>query len=133
MFAALLPTSPGPGGEEPPAAEPGPDGLQQVRRGGRLVADARSWRSARLRRASSSTGRAAGKAMHRRIGLYVPVLGKLLRKIETTRFARTLSALLDAGVDVGSSLDLTADVLRLAPYRRAVARAHGRWSCTGPS
>ena len=32
----------------------------------------------------------------------------------------TLSALLNAGVDVGSSLDLAADVVILDPFRRAV-------------
>ncbi len=65
----------------------------------------------------------AGKAAFDEAGLYVPVLGKLLTLLETTRFARTLGSLLSAGVDVGSSLDLTADVLRLAPYRRAILGA----------
>jgi type II secretory pathway component PulF len=50
----------------------------------------------------------------------VPVLGKFLRLIETARFSRTLGTLLNAGVDVNSSLDLTADVLRTTPFRRAV-------------
>lgn len=66
-----------------------------------------------------------GKAAMDELGLYVPVLGRLLRLIETTRFARTLSTLLDAGVDMGSSLGLTADALRLAPYHRAVEGAKG--------
>jgi type II secretory pathway component PulF len=61
-----------------------------------------------------------GKDVMDRTILYVPVFGKLLRKIDTTRFARTLSALLGAGVDVGSSLDLTADVLQLEPHRKAI-------------
>jgi type II secretory pathway component PulF len=43
-----------------------------------------------------------------------------MRKIDTTRFARTLGVLLDGGVDIGASLDLTADVVFLAPYRRAL-------------
>ena len=55
--------------------------------------------------------------------LHVPVLGALLRKIDTARFARTLGALLEGGVDVGTSLDLTTDVLRLAPFRRALRGA----------
>jgi type IV pilus assembly protein PilC len=62
----------------------------------------------------------AGKAALDEASLYVPVLGLLLRKIDTTRFARTLSALLGSGVDFGESLDLTADVLHLVPFRRAV-------------
>jgi type IV pilus assembly protein PilC len=64
-----------------------------------------------------------GKAFLDELALYIPVLGKLLRKIDTARFARTLSALLGAGVDYGESLDLTADVLHLIPFRRAVRRS----------
>ena len=55
------------------------------------------------------------------LSMYVPVLGKIRRKIETGRFARTLAALLNAGVDIGSSLKLTGGVLALPAYRRAVA------------
>ncbi len=62
----------------------------------------------------------AGKGAMDEVALYLPVLGLLLRKIDTTRFARTLSALLGAGVDVGTSLDLTAGVMQLTPLRRAV-------------
>ena len=65
----------------------------------------------------------AGKAAFDELGLMTPVLGKLLRLLETTRFARTLSALLMAGVDMNSSLDLTASVMRLRPYRRALEGA----------
>jgi type II secretory pathway component PulF len=73
----------------------------------------------------------AGKQVMDRILLWIPVFGPLARKIDTTRFARTLSALLNAGVDVGASLDLTADVLRLDPFRSAVRSVksevmHGR-------
>jgi len=62
----------------------------------------------------------SGKAVLDGLSLYVPVLGKLRRKIETGRFARTLAALLQAGVDIGASLDLTAGVLNLASFRRAI-------------
>ena len=62
----------------------------------------------------------AGKVMIDGLSLYVPVLGKIREKIETTRFARTLAALLNAGVDVGTSLDLTSGVLSLSSFRRAV-------------
>jgi type IV pilus assembly protein PilC len=64
----------------------------------------------------------SGKAMMDRMLLWVPVFGQLARKIDTSRFARTLSALLNAGVDMGSSLNLTADVLHLDPYRRAIRK-----------
>ncbi|WP_406696454.1 type II secretion system F family protein [Singulisphaera sp. Ch08] len=67
----------------------------------------------------------AGKALMDRIALYIPVLGLLLKKIDTSRFARTLSVLLGSGVDVGTSLDLTAGVLQLDPFREAVRGARG--------
>jgi type IV pilus assembly protein PilC len=63
---------------------------------------------------------APGKAIMDRLVLATPVFGTLCRKLDTSRFARTLSVLLDAGVDVGSSIDLTADVLRMTPIRQAV-------------
>ena len=61
-----------------------------------------------------------GRAALDEASLYVPVLGKLLRKIDTARLTRTLASLLDGGVGLGDSLALTTDVLRLAPYRRAL-------------
>jgi type IV pilus assembly protein PilC len=61
-----------------------------------------------------------GKAAMDEAGLYIPVFGKFLRLLETARFTRTLAALLNAGVDMASSLDLTSNVLRLTPYRRAI-------------
>jgi len=67
----------------------------------------------------------AGKGIMDRLVLMTPVFGSLCRKLDTTRFARTLSVLLDAGVDVGSSIDLTADVMRMSPIRRAVRSARG--------
>jgi type IV pilus assembly protein PilC len=65
----------------------------------------------------------AGKAIMDRIVLALPVFGSLCRKIDTSRFARTLSVLLNAGVDVGNSIDMTADVLMMTPIRRAVRSA----------
>jgi type II secretory pathway component PulF len=64
-----------------------------------------------------------GKALLDEILLRLPVIGQLLWKIDTTRFCRTLANLLDAGVDIGSSLELTADTLLLVPMRRAVLEA----------
>jgi type IV pilus assembly protein PilC len=62
-----------------------------------------------------------GKALLDRVALMLPVFGPLLRKVDVTRFARTLSTLLEAGVDVGGSIDLTSEVQMTAPYRSAVA------------
>ncbi len=66
-----------------------------------------------------------GKDLIDGLSLWIPVLGKIRRKIETTRFARTLGALLNAGVDVGTSLDLTSDVLGLSSFRRAIRGVKG--------
>ena len=65
----------------------------------------------------------AGKALMDRMVLATPVFGSLCRKLDTARFSRTLSVLLNAGVDVGNSIDMTADVLRMSPIRRAVRSA----------
>ncbi len=65
----------------------------------------------------------AGKAVMDRAVLAMPVFGSLCRKIDTSRFARTLSVLLNAGVDMGNSIDMTADVLVMTPIRRAVRSA----------
>ncbi|MGO9464518.1 MAG: type II secretion system F family protein [Isosphaeraceae bacterium] len=67
-----------------------------------------------------------GKRVMDRLALMTPVLGQLCRKLDTARFSRTLSVLLDAGVDVGSSIDLTADVLVMSPIRRAVRSARAK-------
>ena len=66
---------------------------------------------------------APGKALMDRLALKVPVLGKLIRLIDTTRFARTLSTLLEAGVDYDTSMRLTAEALHSVPFRRAVRKA----------
>ena len=64
-----------------------------------------------------------GKAAFDRVALLLPGLGGLLRKMDTTRFARGLAPLLDAGVDIRTSLELTSDTLMLSPTRFVVARA----------
>lgn len=65
----------------------------------------------------------AGRSTLGAIALRVPVFGELLRQIETTRFARVLGALLDAGVDYDDALDLTAGAMQVAPLQRAVQEA----------
>ncbi len=68
----------------------------------------------------------AGKAAIDRLLFRFPVFGSLLQKIDTARFASTLAALLDGGVDYGAALNLTADVMRLTPLRNAVRDARTR-------
>jgi type II secretory pathway component PulF len=66
---------------------------------------------------------AKGKAVLDRLILITPVFGSLCRKLDTSRFARTLATLLDAGVDVGSSIELTSGVMAMTPIRQAVRDA----------
>jgi len=65
----------------------------------------------------------AGKAVMDRLILMTPVFGSLCRKLDTSRFARTFATLIDAGVDVGSSFELTSAVMSMSPMQRAVSDA----------
>jgi len=62
----------------------------------------------------------AGKRIMDQVALRFPVFGPLLRKVDTSRFARAMASLLEAGIDTGSSLELTSQVVRLEPFRKAV-------------
>jgi type II secretory pathway component PulF len=65
---------------------------------------------------------AAGKRALDQILLHLPGIGKLLGMLDTARYARTMAVLLDGGVNINQSLELTADVMQFAPYQRAVLR-----------
>lgn len=67
----------------------------------------------------------SGQAVLDPILLRIPVLGSIFRKLDVGRFARTLASLLDAGVDVATSMDLTAQAMATTPMRKAVAAAKG--------
>ena len=56
--------------------------------------------------ARQALARPAGRAWLDRTMLAVPLLGELVRRIETARFAHTLSALLDGGVPLPNALML---------------------------
>lgn len=60
--------------------------------------------------------------VHRAL-LKVPVVGKMLRTIDSARFAQTLAILVGAGVPLLSALDATRKVVMLIPLRRAIANA----------
>ena len=108
------------------SAERNPHGIQRVRAVDRLVADPAGHGRDAFSALYTSTRPRPGKGIMDRIVLATPVFGSLCRKLDTSRFARTLSVLLDAGVDVGSSIDLTADVLRMTPIRHAVRSARAK-------
>jgi type II secretory pathway component PulF len=53
--------------------------------------------------------------------LTIPVVGPLARELDISRFARTLSTLLDAGVDAASLIELTTGVIHMTASKNAVA------------
>lgn len=61
-----------------------------------------------------------GKWLLDRIMLRIPVMGKLLGLIDSSRFARTLGDLLNAGINLDRSLALTSEVVQLVPFQDAV-------------
>jgi type IV pilus assembly protein PilC len=63
---------------------------------------------------------ALGKAILDRVLIRLPVFGQLLRLIDQARLSRALSALLEGGVAVLPALQLSQDVVRLDPFRKAV-------------
>jgi general secretion pathway protein F len=57
--------------------------------------------------------------------LGTPVVGRLLRSLDTARFASTLAILTASGAPLLRSLDAAAEVVRRIPLREAAARAAG--------
>lgn len=55
--------------------------------------------------------------------LRLPVLGRLLRTLDSARFAQTLAILVEGGVPLLPALAATRDVIGMAPLREAVAQA----------
>ena len=58
-----------------------------------------------------------------RIVLQVPVFGELIRKLNSARFARTLSSLIAAGTPIARSLEVTAAVLGNSRFQNSLAGA----------
>lgn len=71
-----------------------------------------------------------GKKVFDAFILHVPVFGPLIQKLNSARFARTLSSLISSGVPIIRSLDITSAVLGNVKFREAleessVAIQHG--------
>ncbi len=58
------------------------------------------------------------------IGLYVPVLGPLLRRSSVSRFTRTLGTLIAAGVPILEALTITRETAGNEVYARALDKVH---------
>jgi len=55
--------------------------------------------------------------------LYIPVIGKLVKEVNTARTARTLSSLLLAGVSISNALSITEEVLQNVHYKELIHKA----------
>lgn len=55
--------------------------------------------------------------------LRIPVIGKIVKEVNTARTARTLSSLLLAGVSISNALNITKDVLQNVHYKAVVEKA----------
>lgn len=55
--------------------------------------------------------------------LRVPVIGKIVKEVNTARTARTLSSLLLAGVNISNALNITKDVLQNVHYKAVIEKA----------
>jgi general secretion pathway protein F len=68
---------------------------------------------------------ATRRRFHRSV-LQVPILGRLLRTLDSARFAQTLSILVGGGVPLLNALEAGRDVMLLLPLRDSVDNAIGR-------
>ncbi len=66
------------------------------------------------------------KAVHRQTDkavLYIPVIGNIVKEVNTARTARTLSSLLLAGVSISNALSITEEVLQNVHYKELVHKS----------
>ena len=55
--------------------------------------------------------------------LYLPVVGKIVKEVNTARTARTMSSLLLSGVSISNSLSITEEVLQNVHYKELIHKA----------
>lgn len=67
--------------------------------------------------------RASGKQVLHAVMLKIPVIGPLVQEVNTARTARTLSSLLESGVDVVESVSITSNVVQNVHFRAVLDRA----------
>jgi type IV pilus assembly protein PilC len=58
-----------------------------------------------------------------RLFLQMPLIAPLVRKINSARTARTLSSLIDSGVEILEAIDMTADVVQNVYYKNVLKNA----------
>ncbi len=57
------------------------------------------------------------------LSLKIPLIGQMIKEINTARTARTLSSLLTSGVSISKSLEITGDVLQNYYYKNVIKDA----------
>ena len=66
------------------------------------------------------------KLVHRWINrgvLYLPIIGNIIKEVNTARTARTMSSLLLAGVNISNALSITEEVLQNVHYKELIHKA----------
>lgn len=65
----------------------------------------------------------AGRSVFDTIVLDIPIFGSLVQKLNSARFARTLSSLIASGISITRALEVTASVLGNIHFRRSLEGA----------
>jgi type IV pilus assembly protein PilC len=66
---------------------------------------------------------ATGKSIIDFLVLKIPVIGEIIKEVNSARTARTLSSLLSSGVDVVESVRITTDVMQNVHYKAILKKA----------
>ncbi len=69
------------------------------------------------------TSTAKGREWWDTVSLKIPIMGKLLRMIAVSRFARTLSTMIGSGVQLLDAIDIVKDVVDNAVIRKALIQS----------
>ena len=64
-----------------------------------------------------------GRSINHAVVLRLPIVGPLIKEVNTARTARTLSSLLGAGVDFVESVSITAQVIQNVHFRAVLEKA----------
>ncbi len=67
--------------------------------------------------------KSSGKYILHKFVLKIPLIGGLVQEVNTARAARTLSSLMNSGVNVIESLDITASVVQNVHFRAVLEKA----------
>lgn len=67
--------------------------------------------------------RPEGKRTFAFLVLHLPIIGELVKEVQTARTTRTLSSLLSSGVEIVNAISITAEVIENPYYRRVLTQA----------